>query len=179
MTPAALPAPSRRASHWPRVVAGAALFLCTACVGPLAAQNETTPGLAQVGEKVEYGGMALTVNSVERTDRIGSEQRLEQVSQPLQAGEGKNFLVINATLENKGQYRLPYQPAQFTVHDGQGAAYSAGVTAGARPLGRGELEPGKDQSGVVNFVVPVEAKDFVLTYRVPNKDQSISVRLGV
>ena len=167
----------RRLGRW--LATGLVLQALTACVGPLAAQTEQPPGLAEVGQKVEFGDVALTVTSVERTDQIGSGQRLEQVSRPLQAGEGKVFIVANVTLENKGQYRLLFQPAQFTVHDSHGTAYNAGVTAGAQPLGRGELEPGKDASGVVNFVVPQDAQDFILTYRIPNRDYSISVRLGV
>ena len=83
------------------------------------------------------------------------------------------------TISDKTQYRVAYQPSQFTIHGGNGTAYVAGVTAGAQPLGRGELEPTKDATGVVNFVVPQEAKDFVLTYRIPNGNTSLSIRLGL
>lgn len=153
--------------------------MMTACIGPLAAQAESPPPLAEVGQKVESAGVALTVNSAQETQTIGAEQRLEQVSRPLQAGEGKIYLVANVTIENKSQYRLGYQPAQFTVHDSHGTAYNTGVAAGSQPLGRGELEPTKDVTGLLTFVVPDNASDFVLTYRIPNRDYSISVRLGV
>jgi hypothetical protein len=170
---------ARKLTSWYWLIGGIAILTLTACVGPLAAQAESPPELAQVGQTVQYGGVGLTVNTVDRTDQIGSAQRLEQVSRPLQAGEGKIFIVVNLKLENKGQYRLLYQPEQFTLHDGRGTDYSPGVTAGAQPLGRGELEPSKEASGVVNFVVPQDAQDFVLSYRIPNRDYSISVQLGV
>lgn len=153
--------------------------LCILLLAACTSQAAGPPGLAEIGQPVEFGGAVLTVLSAERTEQLGSEQRLEQVSQPLRAGEGKAFIVVKVTLENKTQYRLLYQPSQFAVHDGRGTAHAASVTAGAQPLGRGDLEPTKEATGVVNFLVPQESKDFVLTYRVPNSGHSLSVRLGV
>ena len=172
---------SPRAQHLPRG-SWAWLVILAVCSGTLAcAPSESgPPPVAELSQKVEYKNVTLTVNTAEKTDALGADQqRLEQVSRPITAGEGKTFLVVNVTIENKTPYRLQYQAGQFALQDSSGAAYSPGVATGARPLGRGELEPTKDASGIINFIVPRDARDFVLKYRIPNQQESLSVRLGV
>jgi hypothetical protein len=146
-----------------------ALLAVVAACGPTGGgQPPFTSALGNTGERLEASGIAFTVTSVERK---------EELDRFFKAGEGQTFLVVNVTIENKRSYRMPYQPYHFTVSDGI-TTYTAGVTAGQRPLGSAELDPQKDVSGAVNFKVPQSANDLLLNYQPPGTTGSIQVRLA-
>jgi hypothetical protein len=127
------------------------------------------PAPVAIGERSEYSDVGLSVNSAQQVTQIGDF---------FKAGSGKQFVVVNVTIQNKRPYQIPYKPYDFTIKDASGATYEAGVTAGPSVLQRSTLDATKDISGNINFEVPTSAQGLTLNYQVPGTSGSITVRLG-
>ena len=128
-------------------------------------------GPAKVGDRVEQGGIALTVVKVERKAELDQFQK---------AKAGNVFLVAEVLLENTGTEKAPYNPFYFTVKDADGFEVNAALTAGEGALKSGDLVKGDKARGVVAFEVKQAAKGLVLSYKplVFGADEAIRVALN-
>lgn len=111
------------------------------------------PSLAAVGQPVDGNGYLLTVNSVERKDAL---------SDFFTAAEGKDFIVVDVTVEAT-QDEVPYNFFYFKLKDSD--AFTHDPSIGADPdLGSGTLPTGDKARGLVAFEVPEGATGLVLHY---------------
>jgi hypothetical protein len=139
------------------VAPAAAGVAAPAAASPKPAAPAPTPAgtPAQIGERVESAGIALTVNGVTRTDSLSQFQK---------AKPGRTYVVVDVTLETSRE-KTPYNPLYFKVRDGEGYEYTATVSTGDQSLKSGELNPGEKVRGTVAFDVPADAKGLVLSYQ--------------
>lgn len=112
------------------------------------------PGIAVVGERVEKGGIALTVLSVATTTDI------KGLLVPLL----DHFLVIEVLIETTTRDSAPYNYLYFKLKDDTGAETPVAMTAPAPNLSSGDLVQGDKVRGNIAFDVASSAKGFVLTY---------------
>lgn len=122
---------------------------------PQATPVATAP-VAKVGDRVESGGIALTVNGATRTDSASQFQK---------AKPGRIYVVADVTVESVTREKAPYNPLYFKVKDADGYEYTASLISGDQGLKTGELNPGEKARGTVAFDVPGEAKGLVLSYQ--------------
>jgi hypothetical protein len=113
-----------------------------------------TPAIAQVGQRVEAGGIALTINSA---DTMASFDFMTAV-------EGKTYLVLDALIENVGRDTAPYNPLYFSLKDADGFQYNSSLLAPDPSLKSGDLPQGDRVRGNIAFEIPVGAAGLVLTY---------------
>lgn len=127
---------------------------------PVAAKPEptavSTAPVAKIGDRVESGGIALTVNGVTRTDSLSQFQK---------AKPGRVYVVADVTIESITREKAPYNPLYFKVKDADGYEYTASVGSGDQALKSGELNPGEKARGTVAFDVPATATGLVLSYQ--------------
>jgi hypothetical protein len=112
--------------------------------------------LPKVGERVESGGIAITVLNTKRTDSAG---------QFMKAKPGRTFLIAEVTIESVTRDNAPYNPLYFKVKDSEGQEYDAGLIGPDNGLKSGELPRGDRVRGAVSFDVPSEAKGLVMSYQ--------------
>lgn len=125
--------------------------------------------VGKVGERVEQGGIVLTVTKVEKTDKLSDFQK---------AKDGSTFVVAEVLIENAGQDNAPYNPLYFKVKDSEGFEANASLGVNSA-LASGELAKGEKARGMVAFEVKQAAKGLVLEYRplVIGSDTTIKVAL--
>jgi cytoskeletal protein RodZ len=121
-----------------------------------AAQKEAAPTTARVGQRIESAGVALTVNSVNRTDALG---------QFMKAKPDRTYVVADVTIEAAGRDKTPYNPLYFKVKDAEGYEYSGSAVGADNSLKSGELASGERARGTVAFDVPTAARGLVLSYQ--------------
>jgi hypothetical protein len=143
-------APNQTADIWvdlsqPAVQAG------LPATGPIAT-SEPLPG---AGQRVEIGGIALTVGSVK------ASQRVEQA----RAGAGNALIVLDVTIENVSRVKTPYNPEYFTVKDANGYEYPAIIIPAETLLQAGSLGQHQKISGQVIFEVPANATRLFVEYQ--------------
>lgn len=129
---------------------------CAAAQAP-AVPDPATPAtgtLAHVGDRVEAGGTALTVNRARTTDTVSVIQK---------AKPGRTFLVLDVTIENTGSSKASYNPFYFRLKDGDGYEYTAGMGAD-QSLKSGDLAPGEKVRGTITFDLPSSAGSLVVSY---------------
>jgi hypothetical protein len=119
------------------------------------AESSGTSGAAQVGERHESGGIALTVTEVSKT---------KVVNDFLKPKEGNTYLAIGVILENVTRDKTPYNPLYFKVKDAEGFEYTASFVAPDPALKSGDLAKGEKVRGNVAFEVSETAKGFVVSY---------------
>jgi hypothetical protein len=104
-----------------------------------------------IGETVEIGDIALTVNEVTRPSG-------DELNQP---EEGKTFVVVDLTLENKGDEAEQVSSLmQMSLKDDTGQKYDIDLMASVASGGtapEGEISPGEKLRGQVGFQVPEDA----------------------
>lgn len=127
--------------------------------------------LGSVGERIEAGGVALTVKEV---------KRLASVNDYSKAKDGNEFLAVEVLAENTGLERAPYNPMYFMVKDDQGYEYNTAMSAPEPSLKSGDLARGESARGWVAFEVPKTASGWVLTedLTLTAVDQKLRVSLG-
>lgn len=109
---------------------------------------------AGVGERVQSGGVALTVNGT-TTTKDTALGTLE---------EGKILVVCDVTIENIGTERQPYNLFYFKVRDIDGFEYTTSMFSPAPTMNSGEISPGEKTRGNVAFEVKPGIKGLVLIY---------------
>jgi Domain of unknown function (DUF4352) len=155
--PAASPTPVQAAAPKaePTGASAAAAPAPTPAPKPQPTPTSAAP-VAKVGERVVSGGIALTVNSVTRTDSLGQFQK---------AKPGRVFVVADVTVESVTREKAVYNPLYFKAKDADGYEYTASLLAGDQGLKSGELNPGEKARGTVAFDVPSEAKGLIMSYQ--------------
>lgn len=114
------------------------------------------PSVANVGDRIESAGVALTIVKIDRAKELG---------QFLKAEDGKVYLLAEAVVENAGRdEKTPYNPLYFKVKDTDGFEYNASLMGPDNSLKSGDLDKGDKARGVVAFEVPETAKGLVLSY---------------
>lgn len=122
---------------------------------PVASDQAT---VAQVGDRVELDGMAMTLVSVDRK---------EQLSEYEKAKDGKIFIVASVLIENVGKKDVSYNPFYFKMIDAEKFEYEKGIVSDDNRLTSGELSEGGKTKGTVVFEVPNDAKGLVLIHEPP------------
>jgi hypothetical protein len=111
-----------------------------------------------VGDVVQIGDMALTVNEV--TYPTGND-----FSKP---EAGQTFLVVDVTLENKGSEAKSISSLlQMSLKDATGQKYDLDLMASAASGGTppdGEIASGERVRGQIGFQVPQDAQGLVFVY---------------
>jgi hypothetical protein len=112
--------------------------------------------LKTVGERVEETGIAMTVVSVSKANKIGDF---------LTPTEGNVFLVIEVIIENVSRdEKTPYNPFYFKVKDSQGFEYNVAMLAPDPSLKSGDLAKGEKVRGNVAFEVNAAASGLISSY---------------
>lgn len=112
--------------------------------------------VGKVGDRIEVGGVALTVAKVEKKDDLSQFQK---------AKDGNTFIVAEVLIENVGADKSPYNPLYFTIKDGDGFEYNATIDTSGPALKSGELAKGEKARGTIAVEVKKEAKGLVLQYK--------------
>lgn len=112
--------------------------------------------VGKIGDRVETNGIALTLAKVERKAELG---------QFMKAKDGNTYVVAEVLIENVSADKSPYNPLYFTIKDGDGFEYNAGIDTSDTGLKSGELAKGEKARGTVAIEVKEAAKGLVLQYK--------------
>lgn len=105
-----------------------------------------------VGESVQVGDLVITVNEV--TSPPG-----EGFNQP---DDGYRFVLVDVTIENRGDRSRFLSSIQTWIKDAQGYCYTENITATSLATGGridGELPAGQTVRGQIGFEVPADASE--------------------
>ena len=118
------------------------------------AQDEKTE--YNQGEEAMLGKGAITVEKVEKS----------QGTQWNKPKNGKEFVIVHVSIENKGNSNLSYNPYYFKMQNSQGQQESMTFTTVDQDtsLQSGELIPGGKVSGTITFEQPKGDTGLVLIY---------------
>lgn len=114
-----------------------------------------TPAMAGVGDRVESGGIALTVLDARRET---------EVSEFMTPAEGNVYLVIEALIENVSRDEAPYNLLYFSAKDSDGFQYQPSFVGASPAIQSGTLTQGDRVRGFVTFEVSEGATGVVVTY---------------
>ena len=113
----------------------------------------------KIGEKFSIGELSYTVNTIDKTEALGSEY-LNKITEGM-------FYVVELTVENNSNSEKSITPSNdFVVTDEKGRQYKPSLelslyakTTGFEPLAAIEkLQPGIPKTGVIVFEMPKETK---------------------
>lgn len=121
---------------------------------PSGATSESQP-IGEIGDRVETGGVALTVNGVTTSKRI------DDIWTP---DSGNIFVIVDVTIENVDREEAPYNPLYFIVKDSDGFEYNTAIAAPDPSLKSGDLAAGDRARGNVAFEVKEGATGLVMSY---------------
>lgn len=119
------------------------------------AEPAPEPVVGQPGQTVTQGSTALTISEVERVSQLGEF---------LQVGEGNEFVTMLARVENTGAEPIPYNLLYFEARDPDGFEYNASIGVD-RAFGSGDLAPGDATQGFVAFEIPAGASPIRVQYQ--------------
>lgn len=139
---------------------------CGETVTPEKASKETTgastqpnqPQYFKVGDRVKMGDLAITVNSVKKS----------QGGEFLRPQQGHVYVIVDCTIENLGN-----EPAgisslvMFKLADSNGYNYAPTIAEGTKGQLDGEIGVGRMMRGEIAFEVPSEAQGLELIFE-PN-----------
>jgi hypothetical protein len=117
--------------------------------------TETAAPLPKVGQRVESGGIAVTVNSLSRVDKLGDLWTPK---------EGNIYLLLDVTLETTTRDTAPYNMMYFKVKDADGFEYSTAFGTPEPSINSGDLAKGEKVRGNVAFEVKKTSTGLVMTY---------------
>lgn len=139
--------------------------------------SATAPA-AQVELKSEYAvGEIIAIEDMEMT--VVSAQDFAAPNEYEVPEEGKVYLIVNITLENKGDAAADFNAFNYKIQDANGVQTdTAFVTSVPNEMGSGSLAPGGKLNSNIVFEVPVDKVALKLVM-VPNMflDQQILVKL--
>lgn len=122
---------------------------------PSAGPSQVEP--VNVRERTEAGGVALTVEKVDRRAKLGRYEK---------ARPGHEFLVAEVVIETTSRDQAPYNVHYFSVKDANGFVHGPSATfALPEHLPSGTLARGEKVRGAVAFDVEQGAKGLVLRYQ--------------
>jgi hypothetical protein len=120
---------------------------------PIPPTPKPVPG--RVGQKVEAGGIALTVNNVSTA---------RSIEEFWEADAGFHFLVVDVTLQTTTRDSAPYNIWYFSLKDSQDFEYTITMVAPKPQLQWGNLSQGEKVRGNVAFEIPENSRGLVLSY---------------
>lgn len=117
------------------------LMMATGCGNSENEKKEEVPG--KIGETVVYEDVAYTVTGVEKSS--GSEYD--------QPKEGKVFVIVSLTIENRSDGSVSYNPFDYKMLNSQGQMHDTTFTTvnSATALNSGDLIQGGSVSGTLSF----------------------------
>ncbi len=118
--------------------------------------EEDTMRLYAPNETGEVGGLAITINSIERNFSTGN--RFDTPD------EGMEYIKINLTLTNKSKDRIEYNPFDFELENGEGDIQDYATSLQEDHLGSGSLASGGKKTGSLVFEVPAKDTNLTLYY---------------
>ena len=118
------------------------------------AEQKTEP--ANMGERVERGGVALTVVKTSRQSTIGQSKAADEYS---------TYLVVEVIIETTDRDAAYYCPQFFTVKDSRSHLYNDPISTADDAFQSGYLASGEKVRGTVAFEVGKDAQGFVLRYK--------------
>lgn len=117
------------------------------------AGDRPAAALGFLGQRIESGGIALTVEAVRESQPASSGLK------PLH-----KLIIAEVLIENLDRDQLPYGPARFTVSDADRFEYR-GAAAPENALKAGALARGEQVRGNLAFDVPSSVHGLVLAYQ--------------
>jgi hypothetical protein len=134
------------------------LTLAPACIVP--SSNKSPGGQkaepAKIGERVERGGVALTVVKTSRQSTIGQSRAADEYS---------TYLIVEVIIETTDRDTAHYTPLHFTVTDRRNVLYNEPISTADDSFLSGDLARGEKVRGTVAFKVSKDAQGFVLIYK--------------
>lgn len=113
---------------------------------PLAVPTQVSAvPVGKVGDRLESAGIALVINSVERVTSLGEFQ---------DADPGREYLILDVSLENTDRDEADYSPVYFKVKDTEGYEYNATYNSADTSLKSGTLLRGEQVRGKVAIDIP-------------------------
>ncbi|GAW28948.1 DUF4352 domain-containing protein [Carboxydocella sp. ULO1] len=120
------------------------------------AQNQSTqapiknePKYFKVGEKVKMGDLAITVNSVKKSNG----------TQLFKPESGNIFIIIDAAIENLGNESAALSSLMmFKLADSEGYSYNQTILDNVKGSLDGEVGPGRKMRGEIVYEVPKKAQ---------------------
>jgi hypothetical protein len=115
-------------------------------VGESSGQKTEQPKVAEfkVGEVIKLGDREFIVNNVKRTQSIGQYQS---------AKSGKEYVIVNVTITNKGTGEVTYNPFDFKIQNSDGAQENQTFAVLDDSLNAGTLVAGGKVTGSIPFEV--------------------------
>jgi len=111
-----------------------------------------------VGEAITINDQTLTVTKVTRNFDTGNEFSTPE--------PGKEFIVVEVQLENKGDSDMSYNTFDFKVQDSSGVQKSEGFILGVtNELSSGDLAKGGKVTGSLSFIVPKDDAGLKLLFQ--------------
>ncbi|WP_396610579.1 DUF4352 domain-containing protein [Haloferax sp. S1W] len=105
--------------------------------------------VASPGEAVEFGGVSVTVNSLETTASIGGAAK---------AGDGKEYAIIDISVENDTDEQQQLSSLlQMWLKDGAGFSYTHDIVATSQleqPYGDDYIDVGETAGGALAYRIP-------------------------
>lgn len=140
-------------------------------LAPLAGQPvpAVEPPSSAIGQRHESGGVALTVQSIERL-----AQFLDQA-----AGENQEFMVIEVQVENNSGESVMIGNLMFALSDDSGAVFLNSLPDDPQELDTGWLDDGASAEGRLTFTVPVATTDLFLTYNPIGHSAAQPIRIAL
>lgn len=110
-------------------------------------QNESTQREFAVGDKIDFEGRILTVNSIQRS-------YIEDSQYAMEPEEGKEFVLVNVSIENNSDSPISFNVFDFKIENSSGVRTStAYVGKVPNELNSGELAVGGKVDGNMPFEV--------------------------
>ena len=108
-----------------------------------------------IGERIEAGGMALTVNKVTNVDAIGDTK----------PSDGATLLVLNVTIEDISHEQTPINPFDFVLVMADNSQVNPIFAAPDPVLQSNSIKAGQKVTGNVTFEIPTDAKGYVVQFQ--------------
>lgn len=112
------------------------------------------PKQFHVGDTVEIGGVAITVNEV-----------ADLVDTTFDPDEGNKFVAVNLSIQNRTAEPVHISTImQMSLKDTTGQIYKVDLLASNGAPPEGEISPGEKIRGWVGYQVPIEAGGLVFVF---------------
>lgn len=123
-------------------------------------KQSNKPSVYQIGDVVENDIATITINSITETTSVDTYVNEEKL------GEGKEYVVVDATVENVSDEPLNFSIlASYRMVDGDGRECDVESIANTNgSLNATGLNPGEKMTGEVVFQAPTDGELFIKFY---------------
>ncbi|WP_314585289.1 DUF4352 domain-containing protein [Paenibacillus terrigena] len=130
-------------------------------------EEKKAPESYKVGDAVDFNNLTVTLNGVR-----------ESKGKLIKPKDGKKFVVVDVTVENKGDADKTISSLiQTAMSDGDGYSYSIALSDDEKASLNGNVAAGKKLRGEVTFELPKEAKELEFTFKGALEKGSITWKL--